>query len=61
VTTIPAAACLGVSLGLGEAAKAPGAAAVLGLNVLMMIVGAAATLACQRALDRKRPRIDCPR
>jgi hypothetical protein len=52
VTTIPAAAYLGVSLGLDELEKAPGAAAVLGMNVLMMVLGAACTLFCQRALER---------
>jgi uncharacterized hydrophobic protein (TIGR00271 family) len=50
VTTIPAAAYLGVAAGLGELAKATGALGVLGVNVAMLVVGASATLALQRAL-----------
>jgi uncharacterized hydrophobic protein (TIGR00271 family) len=48
VTTIPAAAYLGVAAGLGELDKAFGALGVLGMNVAMMVVGASATLALQR-------------
>jgi uncharacterized hydrophobic protein (TIGR00271 family) len=59
VTTIPAAAYLGVAAGLGELDKALGALGVLGANVSMMILGAVATLALQslvarRALERRR-------
>jgi uncharacterized hydrophobic protein (TIGR00271 family) len=59
VTTIPAAAYLGVATGLGELDKARGALGVLSANVAMMVIGAVATLALQnllvhRALDRKR-------
>jgi uncharacterized hydrophobic protein (TIGR00271 family) len=50
VTTIPAAAYLGVAAGLGELAKATGALGVLGTNVAMLVVGASVTLALQRAL-----------
>jgi uncharacterized hydrophobic protein (TIGR00271 family) len=50
VTTIPAAAYLGVAAGLGELAKATGALGVLGVNVAMLVVGASATLALQRVL-----------
>jgi uncharacterized hydrophobic protein (TIGR00271 family) len=50
VTTIPAAAYLGVAAGLGELAKATGALGVLGMNVAMLVVGASATLALQRTL-----------
>jgi uncharacterized hydrophobic protein (TIGR00271 family) len=50
VTTIPAAAYLGVAAGLGELAKATGALGVLGMNVVMLVVGASVTLALQRAL-----------
>jgi uncharacterized hydrophobic protein (TIGR00271 family) len=50
VTTIPAAAYLGVAAGLGELAKATGALGVLGVNVAMLVVGASVTLALQRAL-----------
>jgi uncharacterized hydrophobic protein (TIGR00271 family) len=53
VTTIPAAAYLGVAAGLGEFATATGALGVLGANVLMMVVGAVATLALQSALMRR--------
>jgi uncharacterized hydrophobic protein (TIGR00271 family) len=53
VTTIPAAAYLGVAAGLGELNKALGALGVLGANVSMMIVGAVATLALQSLLVRR--------
>jgi uncharacterized hydrophobic protein (TIGR00271 family) len=53
VTTIPAAAYLGVAAGLGEASKALGALAVLGTNVALMVTGAAITLTGQRALARR--------
>ncbi|MGZ4174219.1 MAG: DUF389 domain-containing protein [Solirubrobacteraceae bacterium] len=57
VTTIPAAAYLGVAAGLGQATQALGALAVLGTNVAMMVAGAAATLALQRLLaNRRSPR-----
>jgi uncharacterized hydrophobic protein (TIGR00271 family) len=48
VTTIPAAAYLGVATGLGEAEKAIGACAVLATNVAMIVVGASLTLIVQR-------------
>jgi uncharacterized hydrophobic protein (TIGR00271 family) len=54
VTTIPAAAYLGVAVGLGEAVKALGALAVLGTNVAMMVVGSTITLGLQRLLGRSR-------
>ena len=53
VTTIPAAAYLGVAAGLGEADTALGALGVLGVNVSMMIVGAVTTLAVQGLLMRR--------
>ena len=53
VTTIPAAAYLGVAAGVGEIGTAIGALGVLGMNVLMMVVGASGTLAVQRALNRR--------
>ncbi len=52
ITTIPAAAYLGVALGVGEASKAPGAAAVLGVNVSMLLLAGTATLLVQRRLAR---------
>jgi uncharacterized hydrophobic protein (TIGR00271 family) len=48
VTTIPAAAYFGIALGLGQAREATGALAVLALNVLFLIIGAAGTLLLQR-------------
>jgi uncharacterized hydrophobic protein (TIGR00271 family) len=56
VTTIPAAAYLGVAAGVGEVGKAAGAAAVLAVNVAMISVGGAATLVAQRRLTRRRRR-----
>jgi hypothetical protein len=53
VTTIPAAAYLGVAIGIGNLDKAPGAVAVLGMNVLMMSVGASSALLAQRAIQRR--------
>jgi uncharacterized hydrophobic protein (TIGR00271 family) len=50
VTTIPAAAYLGVAAGLGELDKAVGAIGLLGMNVAMMVAGASITLVVQRAL-----------
>jgi uncharacterized membrane protein YjjP (DUF1212 family) len=50
VTTIPAAAYLGVAVGVGELSKAHGSLGVLGMNVTMLIAGATLTLALQRAL-----------
>ena len=54
VTTIPASAYLGVAAGLGEFREATGALEVLGANVLMMVVGAVATLELQGLLERRR-------
>jgi uncharacterized hydrophobic protein (TIGR00271 family) len=53
VTTIPAAAYLGVALGLGERGEALGAFAVLSTNVVLLVVGSSATLLLQRALARR--------
>jgi uncharacterized hydrophobic protein (TIGR00271 family) len=53
VTTIPAAAYLGVAVGLGETEKIPGALAVLGTNVVFLVVAASATLVVQRLLARR--------
>jgi hypothetical protein len=53
VTTIPAAAYLGVAAGLGEPDQARGAVGVLGANVAMLVVGASGTLALQRLLARR--------
>lgn len=52
VTTIPASAYLGVAAGVGDASKALGALAVLGVNIAMLLVGGSLTLVAQRALAR---------
>jgi uncharacterized hydrophobic protein (TIGR00271 family) len=54
VTTIPAAAYLGIAAGLGEVPEALGGLGVLVTNVAMLIVGASLTLVAQRALRRRR-------
>jgi uncharacterized membrane protein len=54
VTTIPAAAYLGVAAGLGEAGTAWGALGLLGANVAMMTLGASTTLIVQRWLRRRK-------
>jgi uncharacterized hydrophobic protein (TIGR00271 family) len=54
VTTIPAAAYLGVAAGLGEVGTASGALGLLGANVGMMVFGASLTLLVQRRLRRGR-------
>jgi uncharacterized hydrophobic protein (TIGR00271 family) len=53
VTTIPAAAYLGVASGLGKTGDALGALGVLGANVAMLVVAASGTLVLQRALARR--------
>jgi hypothetical protein len=50
ITTIPAAAYLGVAAGVGEATKVGGALAVLGVNVLMLLIAGTLTLVLQRRL-----------
>ena len=53
VTTIPAAAYLGVAAGLGEAGTAAGALGVLGVNIAMVMLGAAVTLLIQRRISHR--------
>jgi hypothetical protein len=53
VTTIPAAAYLGVAAGLGEVGTASGALGLLATNVAMMVLGASTTLVVQRGLRRR--------
>jgi uncharacterized hydrophobic protein (TIGR00271 family) len=53
VTTIPAAAYLGVAAGLGEVGTASGALGLLATNVAMMVLGASTTLVVQRRLRRR--------
>jgi uncharacterized hydrophobic protein (TIGR00271 family) len=54
VTTIPAAANIGVALAYGDGAEAAGAAAQLGLNLLCIVAAGVATLALQRRFFRRR-------
>jgi uncharacterized hydrophobic protein (TIGR00271 family) len=56
VTTIPASAYLGVAAGVGDFDKASGAAAVLVLNVAMLLAGGTLTLVGQRVLERRAGR-----
>ena len=51
VTTIPASALFGVSLGLGEVSVSWGAAGVLGVNVCLLLLSGTLTLAVQRWLS----------
>jgi uncharacterized membrane protein len=53
ITTIPAAAYFGVAMIVGEADKALGALAVLGVNVVMLLVAGTATLIVQRQLMQR--------
>jgi uncharacterized membrane protein len=53
VTTIPAAAYLGVAAAVGESDKAWGALAVLGVNVALLLVGGTATLIVQRRMTAR--------
>ena len=53
VTTIPASALFGVSLGLGEVSVSWGAAGVLAVNVALLLVSGTLTLAVQTALARR--------
>jgi uncharacterized hydrophobic protein (TIGR00271 family) len=48
ITTIPAAAYLGVAAGLGEASEVVGALAVLAVNVAMLLLSGTLTLLVQR-------------
>jgi uncharacterized hydrophobic protein (TIGR00271 family) len=54
VTTIPASALFGVSLGLGEVADSWGAASVLGVNVGLLLLSGSLTLAVQRRVTATR-------
>jgi uncharacterized hydrophobic protein (TIGR00271 family) len=55
VTTIPAAAYLGVAVVLSEGGKAWGALAVLAVNVSVLVIAGTATLLVQRRLTRAGP------
>jgi uncharacterized hydrophobic protein (TIGR00271 family) len=53
VTTIPAAAYIGVALAVDQRSKAGGALAVLSINLAMLLVGGVSTLLVQRWLNRR--------
>jgi uncharacterized hydrophobic protein (TIGR00271 family) len=53
VTTIPASALFGVSLGLGEVSVSWGAAGVLAVNVVLLLLSGSLTLAVQRWLANR--------
>jgi uncharacterized hydrophobic protein (TIGR00271 family) len=53
VTTIPAAAFLGVAAGIGEFSKSLSALGVLGTNIGMMLVGGSVALIVQRRVSSK--------
>jgi len=53
VTTIPASALFGVSLGLGEVGVSWGAAGVLAVNVALLLLSGTLTLAVQRWLTSR--------
>jgi len=54
VTTVPAAAYIGVSLGLGQSTNTAEALVVLTVNALMLVIGASAGLVVQLAVARRR-------
>jgi uncharacterized hydrophobic protein (TIGR00271 family) len=54
VTTIPASALFGVSLGLGEVSVIWGAAGVLAVNVVLLLLSGSLTLAVQQRLAASR-------
>jgi len=55
VTTVPAAAYMGVAAGLGEWWRgALGALAVLAVNLVILLLAGTATLALQRAIEHRR-------
>jgi uncharacterized hydrophobic protein (TIGR00271 family) len=54
VTTIPAAAFLGVAVGIGELTKSLAALGVLAANITMMLTGGSIALAVQRRLAAER-------
>ena len=56
VTTIPASALFGVSLGLGEVSVSWGAAGVLAVNVTLLLLSGTVTLAAQRWLAARSGR-----
>ncbi|TKV61278.1 DUF389 domain-containing protein [Nakamurella flava] len=63
VTTVPAAGDIALSLALGDGREVGEAAAQLGINLVGILLAALATLAVQRAVWRRVPRVvpDVPR
>jgi uncharacterized hydrophobic protein (TIGR00271 family) len=61
VTTIPAAAFLGVAAGIGQFSKSLSALSVLGVNIAMMLVGGSSALIVQRRLAPKAVEPDARR
>ena len=57
VTTVPAAADMAISVALGSGTQFGRASTQLGINVLGLLVAALATLAIQRAVWRRVPRV----
>lgn len=55
VTTMPASAYLGVSIGAGGSGEALGALVVLAVNVVLLILAGSGTLWLQRWLANRRP------
>ena len=56
VTTIPAAADVGVAFAAGDRGRALGALAVLLTNIVTLVIAGTATLAVQRLADKRRAR-----
>jgi len=54
VTTVPAAAYIGASIGLGQTVNTAEALVVLAVNALMLVLGASAGLIVQLAVARRR-------
>jgi uncharacterized hydrophobic protein (TIGR00271 family) len=61
VTTIPAAAFLGVAAGVGELSKSLSALGVLGVNIAMMLLGGSLALIVQRRLAARGDSYDAAR
>jgi Domain of unknown function (DUF389) len=57
VTTIPAAANMGVATAYGDWSELRGASAQLALNLLCIVTAVVATLSLQRAFYRRRRRL----
>jgi hypothetical protein len=56
VTTIPAAAYLGIALGIAELRTSLSGLGVLGANIAMMLVGGSLALAIQREMASSKTR-----